>query len=119
MAEETKRVELSDGGWAEVRTRAKLRDAVDVIEAARERGFEDDYMNAMVRLQVRIVDWSYGPVTLDRVLDLYADDATVLFGVINGEDAADPNSSSPSPSGTRRTRAKSATTEENRPGNGK
>lgn len=119
MAEETKRVELSDGGWAEVRThRFDVADLRNQRADAVKRGFEDKTLDGLAVLKGRIVAWSFGEVTDEAINQIALDDAMTLLGVVNGSDDGPPNSSSSSRRGTRRSRVKSATTEENRPGNG-
>lgn len=114
---ETRRVELSDGNWATVRLSHQLGDQVAQIKAARDRGFESDYMDALVLLKTRIVEWSFGSVDDATVYGLSDDDGALILTAIQ-EATQRPNPSSPSPNGTRRTKAKNETTAANPPGNG-
>lgn len=106
---DTQRVELSDGGYAVVRTNRKLRDTAEQRHEAHKRGFEDDYLDALVLLRLRIVEWSRGDITDAAIGDLDDEDAMKLFQVIN-KVQDDPNGSAPSSTGTRRTRARSEAT---------
>ncbi len=101
---QTERVELSDGGYAVVRTNRKLRDTAEQRHAAHTRGFEDDYLDALVLLRLRIVEWSKGPITDEAIGDLDDEDALKMFQLIN-KVQDDPNGSKPSSTGTRRTKA--------------
>jgi len=95
---ETKRVKLANKEWAVVRVTGKLSDEVEIRNEAARRGFEDAFLDAVVRLRCRIVEWSKGPVTDEAVGDLDTPDASELFRVINGADR--PNPSAPLPDGT-------------------
>jgi hypothetical protein len=102
---QTERVELADGNWAVLRTTRKLRDTAEQRHAAHTRGFEDDYLDALVLLRLRIVEWSFGPVTDEAIGELDDEEAVKLFRVINGTTES-PNGSAPSSTGMRRTKAR-------------
>ena len=103
---ETRRVELKDGHWADVRTTSKMRDVAEQRIAAVKRGVEDEFLDAIVLTRTRIVEWSRGDVSDEAVLDLDQDDWVSLFRAVQNV----PNGDTPSPTspagtpGTKRTR---------------
>jgi len=116
----TKRVELKDGHWAELRMTAKVRDSAEKQIARHERGdFDDHFLDAIVEMRTKMVAWSLGDVDdaavmNAQILDLDDDDFVLIFNAMRGRSES-PKASSSSPSGTRRTKVKSA---EKNPGNG-
>ena len=115
---DTKRVELKDGHWAEVRAQTTVADLRYQRMKAHERGFEDSTLDGLAVLKTKIVAWSLGEITDDAVDKLDLSDALALLGAISGTDDDNPNSSSASPNGTRRRKAKSETTAASLPGSG-
>lgn len=95
MSVATRRIELSDGGWAEVR-RAKMKDSIEVENERRSRGAENDMMDALVKMRCCIVSWSKGAVTIDELLELDDADALEIMRAMNDRD---PNASTPSSAG--------------------
>lgn len=116
MAEDTARVELRDGQWAVIRTRNKVRDGVAQRMATNKRGFDDTYLNVIAGVQSRIVEWSFGDVTDEIMLDLDDADLTALLKVVaeraGAEGAGDPLVNSSDGSTPKKNRA------ERRRGNG-
>lgn len=115
----TKRVELEDGHWAEVRKGNTLADirAVQLARLRDARG-SDLVLDTIAEFPTRIVEWSRGPVTEAQILALSSEDAialvTALREVIEAGQS-DPNPSPPSSAGTRR---RGETDKETSPGNG-
>ena len=111
-----KRVQLRDGQWADVKLRTTVGDIRRQQKHIEERGHPDSMLDAFV---VWIEKWSLGDtVTDDLISALDVDDAAEISTVARaGRDDDNPNSSSTSPNGTQRKKAKSATTVETRRGN--
>lgn len=115
---ETKRVELSNGNWAEVRQSTLVLDVKHQRIEQHKRGFADQTLDELATLRTKIVAWSLAESVTDELIDvLTVADVITLLQAANGTDDESPNSSSTSPSGTRR-KAKSSTPEEIPPGNG-
>ena len=98
----TRRVELSDGGWADVRTFTTVGDVRWQRQRAHERGYEDTTLETLDSIQRFVTAWSYGEVT-EAVLDsLPSPDALALLNAIN---EPRPNPSSLSSNGGGREKA--------------
>lgn len=97
----TRRVTLSDGGWAEVRLVETVADVRAQREAAHARGFEDPLLDTLDALPRFIVSWSYGEVSRETVDGLPVQDALVLVRAIREATDAVPNPSGASSAGTR------------------
>lgn len=111
----TKRVELADGRWIELRTTRLVADARYQREQRHARGdYDDETLDELSLIEARIVAWSFGDkvpsdMTLRRVIidALTEDDALKLVlanrGVEDGPKDSQGRSRSSS-TGTRRKR---------------
>lgn len=98
----TRRVTLSDGGWADVRLTQTVADLRAQREAAHLRGYEDPLLDTLDTLPRFVVAWSYGDqVTREGVDALPIEDALALVRAINEGTESVPNPSGASSAGTR------------------
>ena len=111
MDDDTRRVELSNGNWAVLRTKSTVGDVRFQREEAHRRGFEDPVLDGLALVQRLIVEWSYGDVTIEAIDALTEEDAVALVNI--QRNAERPNPSRPSsdgsgPKGGRRSRGRSS-----------
>src|SRR5690242_1583140 len=98
MDSTAKRVELSDGQWAEIRTKPKLGDIRYQQEEAARRGYTNQTLDNLARLEKCIVRWSFDrEVDADALDELVPEDALLMLEAMTG---TDPNASTPSSDGT-------------------
>jgi hypothetical protein len=99
----TRRVELSDGNWIELRTRILGADYRVMREAAHRRGFSDVMLDFMAALPGLTIASSFGEVT-DEVVDRLPTDDLLKLLATQAEDTG-PNPSTRSSGGGTRTSA--------------
>ncbi len=98
-----KRVELSNGQWAEIRLNVSAADLYATqLARVRERREFDLFLDTLASFKTKIVQWSLGPVTQDLVDGLSEEDTFTLAQAIVAGDAKEevPNESAPSSAGT-------------------
>lgn len=96
----SKRIDLGDGKWAEVRplTAGDLR-TMRKAAYARGYGVDDDTLNNMFLITSLVTAWSFGPVDEATLDALPLKDLNRLLEEIKREDDGDPNASSSSSAG--------------------
>lgn len=118
----TKRVELSDNRWIELRRARLVSDVRHQRDRRHERGdYDDDVLDELALVEARVVAWSYGdkvPADMDvrrTIIDaLSEDDALKLILANKGIEERpkdSPAKSRTSSTGTARSRKKAKTTE--------
>lgn len=117
----TRRVELSDGKWIELRRKRIVADVEHQRFRRHQRGdYDDDVLDELALVEARIESWSFGekvPADMDlrkQIIGTLEEDEALKLIVANkglenrpkGSPATSPDSST----GTRRSRRKAKTT---------
>lgn len=90
----TQRIELSDGHWAEIRTRLTVADLKYQRQKARERGYDDEALDGLALLPRVVTSWSYGEVDEDTADGVPIEDATAILQAATPVGEASSTSSS-------------------------
>lgn len=105
----TKRVALSNGQWADLRTKSTVGDVRFQREEAHRRGFDDVVLDGLSLIERLIVEWSYGEVSRSTIDALSEEDAVTLINAQRSDDDR-PNPSRRSSAGGRARTKKTAST---------
>lgn len=101
---QTKRIELADGNWAELKTNLTVGDLRRQRAVAHNRGFSDEVLDGLDLLKSSIDSWSFGAVSDEAIDALSMRDGRALVEAMRemGE-AGQTTSSSSSSDGTSET----------------
>ncbi len=103
---DSKRITLTKGNWAEVRSNITVGDLRYQRQVAHDRGFEDQLLDGIALLKRVVISWSFGDVTDEAIDELSMDDATTLITGVTVTSGETPSTSS-SDGGTGRRAKKS------------